>query len=315
MHFIGGQEHHPAEGDHRLIAAMFARLPGAVPPPAGGLSRLAGYEAAFGPGAGGVRFFGMETTAAMPVPAGLTAWDFDGAEWTVRCADDAGRETVVWRERVAWQWGGRPGCPGEFCAAGAPEWRGAGAGAPVLFSMFANVPFDASKPGFCDEVRLADPDPSWPDQYARLAAELRARLGADIALRMEHYGSTAIPGIPAKPVIDILVEVPSLDAARQRALTALAGPEWEYWLYSGHLVFFKRRGVMGERVCHVHLAPAGHDVWKGLGFRDYLRSHPAVAARYADLKRRLAAANRTDRERYTELKGAFVAEINRLAAG
>jgi len=63
------------------------------------------------------------------------------------------------------------------------------------------------------------------------------------------------------------------------------------------------------------MAPAGHEIWNGLAFRDYLRSHPEDAARYVALKRELAGRHRTDRERYTEAKGAFVREMTEKALG
>jgi GrpB-like predicted nucleotidyltransferase (UPF0157 family) len=142
---------------------------------------------------------------------------------------------------------------------------------------------------------------------------LREQLDPDIALRLAHYGSTAIPGMPAKPIIDILVEIPSFSAGRQRALTVMNDPAWEFWLYSGHMVLFRREECMGRRTHHVHLAPAGHDLWKGLAFRDYLRAHPEDAARYAALKRELAQTYRDDRERYTRMKTQFIEEINQKA--
>ena len=74
-------------------------------------------------------------------------------------------------------------------------------------------------------------------------------------------------------------------------------------------VFFKRKEIMGERSHHIHLAPAGHDIWKGLAFRDYLRSHGEEAGRYAALKQRLASLYPADRERYTQAKTEFVNEI------
>jgi GrpB-like predicted nucleotidyltransferase (UPF0157 family) len=75
------------------------------------------------------------------------------------------------------------------------------------------------------------------------------------------------------------------------------------------MVFIKRDALMGKRTHHVHIAPRGHPVWKGLIFRDYLRAQPQVAARYAGLKRGLAARYREDRERYTNAKSTFVKDV------
>lgn len=166
-----------------------------------------------------------------------------------------------------------------------------------------------------DEVHLVPYDPSWPQQFADFAGWLKAELGDDFARRVEHYGSTAIPGMPAKPIIDVLVEVPSFVEARRRLLPLFNDVQWEYWWHAEHMVLIRRERLMGQRTHHVHVAPAGHRVWDGLGFRDYLRAHPQEAAAYAALKHELAAHWGQDRERYTEAKTAFVHEIAVKARG
>jgi GrpB-like predicted nucleotidyltransferase (UPF0157 family) len=175
--------------------------------------------------------------------------------------------------------------------------------------MFSNSYVDLRRSEFRDDIYLVDYDSSWHAQFEQMADWLRSHLGTDIALRVEHYGSTAIPGMPAKPVIDILVEVPSFAEAKKRVLSCLNEEVWEYWWCAGHMVFFKRKELMGERTHHVHLAPRGHDFWDGLAFRDYLRSHPEDAARYAALKQQLAVRYRKDREAYTDSKSEFVREV------
>jgi GrpB-like predicted nucleotidyltransferase (UPF0157 family) len=122
-----------------------------------------------------------------------------------------------------------------------------------------------------------------------------------------------VPGIPAKPIIDILVEIPSFAEAKERALPLLNDVSWEYWWYDNHMVFFKRETPMGKRTHHVHMAPQRHEVWAGLVFRDYIRSHPEAAARYSELKRRLAVEHRADREGYTDAKSAFVRQATARA--
>ncbi|HET6487804.1 MAG TPA: GrpB family protein, partial [Spirochaetia bacterium] len=149
---------------------------------------------------------------------------------------------------------------------------------------------------------------------ARCKEWLVSILGPETALRVEHYGSTALEGIPAKPIIDILVEIPELDLAMPSIVPRLNDPFWEYWWYKDHLTFIRRDRLGGTRTHHLHMAPRGHAVWQGVAFRDYLRSHPRDAARYADLKRRLAGDFRDDRERYTDRKEAFVREIAATAA-
>jgi GrpB-like predicted nucleotidyltransferase (UPF0157 family) len=303
MIFIGGEQVDPAEEDHGLIASMFGRLPGEVKS-ARELGRFVGYESADS-GKGRLRFFGIEADASTSIPEGLVSWELNGAQWIVRRAKD-GHTVIAREEDIVWRWLDVPG-PGPSGAIGEFSTRSRG------FSLFANVCYDRGKKGFNDDVYLVEYDPSWPQQYQRMADWLRGRLGSDIVLGMEHFGSTAIPRMPAKPIIDILVRIPSFEKGKRRALPILNDPTWEYWWYSGHMVFFKRKEAMGERTCHIHMAPEGHEVWKGIAFRDYLRSHPEEAARYAELKRGLAEKHRGDRERYTKEKVSFVNEIHKKA--
>ncbi|OGN87617.1 MAG: hypothetical protein A2158_07455 [Chloroflexi bacterium RBG_13_46_14] len=156
---------------------------------------------------------------------------------------------------------------------------------------------------------LVDYDPAWPDRFDEMAAWLRNTISPEIALRIEHYGSTAISGLPAKPIIDILMEVPSFYEARRNLIPLFNKPECEYWWYDEHMVFIIRDKSMGVRTHHIHVAPKDHRVWEGLAFRDYLRTHPGEAQRYAALKHELAELHGNDREAYTDLKTDFVREI------
>ena len=113
----------------------------------------------------------------------------------------------------------------------------------------------------------------------------------------------------AKPIIDVLVEVPSFTEAKQVALPLLNNELWEYWWYGNHMTFVKRDRLMGLRTHHVHLMPEGRELRARLAFRDYLRSHAEEASRYAALKRRLANEHQANRENYTAAKAAFVNEI------
>jgi GrpB-like predicted nucleotidyltransferase (UPF0157 family) len=312
MYFIGAQELNAVKGDHRLIASMFDRLPKEAKC-TGATTRFIGYESPGDETAAGVRFFGIEADAIESIPDGLVAWDLNDPSFTISEPKE-GRNTIIWQENITWLWLGKSTSlkrwtTGEFRARGPAEWRSGRTSEHRAFSLFANVPFDCGKRGFSDDVFLVDYDPKWPKEFERMARWLRSALGPDVARHVEHYGSTAIPAMPAKPVIDILVEVPSFEKAKRRALPILNGETWEYWWYADHIVFFKRKEMMGERRFHIHMAPAGHEIWKGIAFRDYLRSHPEDATRYASLKRRLAAAHRSDRERYTQMKTSFIEEV------
>jgi GrpB-like predicted nucleotidyltransferase (UPF0157 family) len=156
-----------------------------------------------------------------------------------------------------------------------------------------------------DPPVIVDSDPSW----ARLAIEWITSLSnalAPLPVRIEHVGSTAVPGLAAKPVLDIQIAVPDIndEQAYRPALESLGlvlrARE------PGHHFF--RPPADQPRTVHVHVCEHGSD-WERsyLLFRDYLRAHPDRAAEYAQLKRTLATAT-TDRQTYTNGKDAFIQE-------
>ena len=161
-----------------------------------------------------------------------------------------------------------------------------------------------------DEVVLAAYDPSWPEIFAGEAWAIRQALG-DALVGIEHVGSTSIPGLASKPIIDIVVSVTSLEAgtARVSALEALGYDCRGENGIPGRL-FFRKGLVEFKRTHHLHLVEAGHEQWKSmLLFRDYLRSHPGDARRYEELKRTLAAKFRDNRSAYTNGKADFVQTV------
>jgi len=161
-----------------------------------------------------------------------------------------------------------------------------------------------------DDVVLTEYDPKWLELFEQEAKHLLDLLGKTLVLRIEHVGSTAIPGMPAKPIIDMLVEVPSFEQAKQEALPRLAVEGYAYcWRDDrppGHMMFIKRVSPNGPRTHHIHMAPAGHKLWQRLYFRDYLRTHPDEARRYAQIKQDLARQFPTDREAYTNGKSEYI---------
>lgn len=160
-------------------------------------------------------------------------------------------------------------------------------------------------------------NPDWPRRYEDEAWFLGRRFGPDLVLRTEHFGSTAVPGLAAKPVIDVLVEVAGFERAQAVIVPALEEAGYAYnWVSRpepGHMMFMKGYGadgyVAGAQLYHLHMAPAGHPLWERLRFRDYLRAHPETAAEYGALKQRLAVQHRHDREAYTAAKGAFIRDV------
>ncbi|NLF39915.1 GrpB family protein [bacterium] len=300
MLLIGIQQHDPRPGDYGIYAGLFRRAPVELPHTSD-VFRYVGYESCAGHGFH-VRFLGVEVEAVDHIPEGMVAWNLNDSAWAVLISQNGRRSTVL-SGAISWQWfsAGNDSPTGEF--------RIERSGTDMRMTANAYFAVDGASPP--DEVELVDYDPAWPDMFGGMARWLAAAIGPDTALRIEHYGSTAIPGMPAKPVIDILIEIPSFEDAKRRAIPLLNSPLWEYWWYSDHMVFIKRETFMGARTHHLHMAPAGHEVWKGIEFRDWLRTHQADAERYAGLKRRLAAEHRSDREAYTRAKGEFVEEIGR----
>jgi len=301
-----------AEERLRFYGGLFDRLPKEARN-VGSLTRYVGYQRKVGEGVD-LHFLGIEVERIEDIPDGMVAWDLGDDRWTVWEAR-GGREAIAVQHSIAWQWlartsaaGGRP--IGEFTVTDPLQVGSELLSAPLEFWVSGHATVRPRVlPTNADEVYLADYDPSWPQQFAEFASWLRGYLGADVALRVEHFGSTAIPGMPAKPIIDVMVEIPSFPEGKKRALPLLSQEEWEYWWDAGHMVFIKRQKLMGRRTHHVHMAPRGHPLWERLAFRDYLRSHPEEASRYAAVKADLATAYREDRERYTEAKAEYVRQV------
>lgn len=154
-------------------------------------------------------------------------------------------------------------------------------------------------------------------ECARLTELLRPWLSDGVA----HVGSTAVPGLAAKPIVDLMASVCDLDAVVAQAGDRLAADGWCYvppeldnrpWRR-----FFVRPDDSGRRrVAHLHLIRSGHPRWaEQLAFRDALRRDDALARRYEELKRRLAAEHADDREAYTSAKAEFVASALGRAGG
>ena len=167
-----------------------------------------------------------------------------------------------------------------------------------------------------EEIEVAEYDTRWPARFATEAEQIRRLLDRP-SLEIEHHGSTAVPGLAAKPVIDMLVAVDSIGSAEQYAATLVQnGYEPVDRRYRDQwperIVVIRRES--GARVCHVHLMLRRHTVWTRLiAFRDHLRTHPNVAREYADLKRSLARTLGHDRHAYMSAKGDFIARITDVA--
>ena len=160
------------------------------------------------------------------------------------------------------------------------------------------------------KVNVVDYDPSWPARFAEHRARLAAALGAT-AVRIEHVGSTAVPGLAAKPIIDIDVAVPAaadVPEAIER-LRALG------YVYQGDKGIRGREAFLwppGAPVHHLYVVVAGDRPHRDhVRLREHLREHPEAVKAYAALKRDLAARYGMDRVAYTEAKTAFVVQTLR----
>lgn len=165
-------------------------------------------------------------------------------------------------------------------------------------------------------IVIAHYDPEWPRRFRRECEVIFRTCGRRAFLRIEHVGSTAVPGLAAKPIVDIMPGVLSL-AAVPALVAPLAATGYEYVpAYEVELPErrYFRKDVDGERAFQLHVVEVGSDFWKRhLLFRDYLRAHDEAAAEYERLKRRLAAEYGADREGYTQAKTEFIRGIEALA--
>ena len=163
------------------------------------------------------------------------------------------------------------------------------------------------------EVQVVPYDPSWPSRYRREAALLREALG-DCLVEIHHIGSTSVPGLWAKPIIDILPVVTAVEEAdRRRAALEALGYE-----YLGEFGIPGRRYLRkgGEHRTHqVHLfdRESRDEIRRHLAVPAYLRCHPDAARDYAQLKRRLARCFPRDIDGYCDGKDAFVKALERAA--
>jgi GrpB-like predicted nucleotidyltransferase (UPF0157 family) len=163
--------------------------------------------------------------------------------------------------------------------------------------------------GPSDLVELVEHDPSWSELYEQEAAKLRP-IFDDGVVAIEHIGSTSVPGLCAKPIVDVLIGLRELELTDEQ-IAAMA--EHGYHFLGEHglpgRLFFRKQ----PRTHHVHVVEYGGDHWeRQLTFRDALRSDDEERKRYDAFKRRLAAEGHP-REVYTEMKTPFIREVEARA--
>ena len=167
-----------------------------------------------------------------------------------------------------------------------------------------------------EEIAIDPYNPSWPLLFENEAEFLRRKLPAPLIGRIEHFGSTAVPGLAAKPIIDVLVEVRSSAEARERIAPLLESEGYDYFWRTDvepAYAWFIRRDGAGRRTHHVHMVERDSELWERLHFRDYLREFPDEAERYEVLKLSLSRRHPNDRVAYTEGKAEYVKLITERA--
>jgi len=150
---------------------------------------------------------------------------------------------------------------------------------------------------------------SWPVQFEAERELLEVLLRPWLAGDIEHIGSTAVPGLAAKPVIDIMAPIRTLEGSRA-VIAAATGAGYVYYPYKAEIMHWFCKPSASYRTHHLHLVPIDSPLWhERLAFRDVLRQGSALASEYAALKQGLAARFPLDREAYTEAKGSFVRRV------
>lgn len=171
-----------------------------------------------------------------------------------------------------------------------------------------------------DPIVIVAYDARWPALFERERGALELALLSTLVRPIEHIGSTAVPGLAAKPIIDMCAVVADIDDVADRA-TDLIGAGWVAAL-ERHDIDERRRSYctpsIERRTHHLHIVEQASEGWRGwVAFRDYLRTHPEDAEAYAALKRSLAdaAGDPNDRSAYRLGKSGFIEQRTRSALG
>lgn len=171
-----------------------------------------------------------------------------------------------------------------------------------------------------EQVSIVPYDSNWARMFEEEKQHLLSCLPREMLGRIEHFGSTAVPGLAAKPIVDMLIEVRSLEETKSRIVPVLEGQGYDYFWRPTHgddgppfYAWFIKRDAKGVRTHHVHMVEKEFEQWDRLLFRDYLIEHPMVAKEYEALKLRLARDYPNDRVAYTNGKTDYVVRVTQIA--
>jgi GrpB-like predicted nucleotidyltransferase (UPF0157 family) len=163
--------------------------------------------------------------------------------------------------------------------------------------------------GADEEIRVVQYDPEWPRRFEAQRVLLEQLLAPWLSAGVHHVGSTSVPGLDAKPIVDITAGVRSLEEART-AIPVLINEGWVYAPYKPEEMHWFCRPSPNHREYHLHLIGADSPTFRArLAFGDALRADAGLRARYTALKHDLAERFRNDREAYTEGKSAFIESV------
>lgn len=168
-----------------------------------------------------------------------------------------------------------------------------------------------------ETIEIVPYDPAWPKLFKQEANFLKSMF-PKIIKQIEHFGSTAVPGLASKPIVDMLVEVSSLNQTKKIIVPKLKSLGYDYFwrpeidkppMYA----WFIKRDSSGVRTHHIHMVEAKSNLWDRIYFRDFLRKNKKEAKFYEKLKLELAKKYPNDREKYTKAKTKFIVNLTKKA--
>lgn len=164
-------------------------------------------------------------------------------------------------------------------------------------------------------IEISSYNTDWPHLFEKEKKLITDTLETGMFSRIEHFGSTAVPGLSSKDTIDILMEVDFEEEKNQKLINLMKGLSYDFnWQNEGphpHMVFVKGYNILSPKAqtYHIHAGPKDHPLWDRILFRDYLIKHQDTAKAYEQLKQKLANEFKHDRVAYRVAKTEFVMEI------
>lgn len=168
-----------------------------------------------------------------------------------------------------------------------------------------------------ETINIVPYDPNWPKVFDTEATFLKNKF-SKIVKRIEHFGSTAVPGLSAKPIVDMLIEITSFKDVKKNIVPYLESLGYDYFwrpeidkppMYA----WFIKRNKQGERTHHLHMVRKDSKLWDRLFFRDYLREFPKESEKYGRIKIDISKKYPSDREAYTKSKTKLVVSVTEKA--